>query len=99
LTVFLRVFWNAARFKRYVETRAFIPVTAYTGIESVKAVLQEDGEFPATRDQLVKHQGWKVVDLSKDKRIHLSQILSQIPKKTYCSVQDVIVELQSHKYN
>jgi uncharacterized protein YecE (DUF72 family) len=91
----IRMNTDATRFKRYAETRTFVPVTAYTGIDSVKAVLEEDAEFPTTRDQLVKHQGWKVVDLSLDKRIHLSQLLSQIPEKTYRSVRDVAMELEA----
>jgi len=90
----IRMNTDAARFKRYVETRTFIPVTAYTGIDSIKAVLQEDAEFPATRDQLIKHQGWKVIDLTVDKRTHLSQLLFQIPEKTYRNVSDVTTELR-----
>jgi uncharacterized protein YecE (DUF72 family) len=86
---------DATRFRRYVETKTFIPVTAFTGIDSVRAVLREDAEFPTTRDQLVKHQGWKVVDLTVDKRTHLSQLLSQIPEKTYCSVQEVTKEMDA----
>jgi uncharacterized protein YecE (DUF72 family) len=98
----IRMNTDAARFKRYVETRTFIPVTAYTGIDSVKAVLQEDAEFPATRDQLIKHQGWKVVDLTSYKRVHLSELLSNLPEKAYHSVQEVTKEmdaiLQTHRF-
>ena len=92
---------DAARFRTYVETKTFIPVTAFTGIDSVRAVLQEDAEFPATKDQLIKHQGWKVVDLTSCKRVHLSELLSKIPEKAYHSVQEVTKEmnaiLQTHR--
>ena len=86
---------DAARFKRYVETRTFIPVTALTGIDSVKAVLQEDAEFPSTKNQLIKDQGWKVIDLTSRKRVHLSDLLSKLPEKSYHSVQEVTKEIEA----
>ena len=84
---------DALRFKRYKETGTFIPITAYTGIESAKAVLQEDAKLPSTKAELIKHQGWKVIDLTLDKRVHLHELLSKIPEKTYNSLQEVIKEL------
>jgi len=91
----IRMNTDAARFKRYVETRTFIPVTAFTGIDSVKAVLQEDAEFPSTKNQLIKDQGWKVIDLTSNKRVHLSDLLSKLPEKSYHSVQEVTKEIEA----
>jgi len=91
----IRMNTDAARFKRYVETKTFIPVTAFTGIDSVKAVLQEDAEFPATKNQLIKHQGWKVIDLTSRKRARLSELLSKLPEKAYHSVQEVTKEIEA----
>jgi len=91
----IRMNTDAARFKRYAETRTFIPVTAFTGIDSVKAVLQEDAEFPSTKNQLIKHQGWKVVDLTSGKRVRLSELLSKLPEKSYHSVQEVTKEIEA----
>jgi hypothetical protein len=54
-------------------------VTAYTGLEFAKAVLSEDATFPATKAELKNKQGWKVIDLTKTKKIHLSGVLSKIP--------------------
>jgi uncharacterized protein YecE (DUF72 family) len=91
----IRMNTDAARFKRYAETRTFIPVTAFTGIDSAKAVLEEDAEFPSTRAELIEHQGWKVIDLTPDKRVHLSELLSKIPPKAYHSVQEVTKEMEA----
>jgi len=85
---------DALRFKKYKETGKFLPVTAYTGIESAKTVLQEDVRLPSTKAELVRHQGWKVIDLTADKRVHLHELLSKIPEKTYNSIQEVIEELE-----
>ncbi len=86
---------DAARLKKYKETGRFIPVTSYTGTESAKTVLQEDARFPSTKADLVKHQGWKVIDLTEEKRVHLSDLLVKLPEKTYKDVQDVITELEA----
>ena len=86
---------DALRFKRYKEAGTFMPITAYTGIESAKAVLQEDVKLPSTKAELIKHQGWKVIDLTIDKRVHLHELLAKIPEKTYNSLQEVIKELET----
>jgi hypothetical protein len=44
---------------------------------------------------LIEQQGWKVIDLTPDKRIHLSEVLSGIPEKTYGSISDVTKELEA----
>jgi len=84
---------DAARFKKFKETGKFLPVTAYTGLDSAKAVLQEDARFPSTKTKLIEHQGWKVIDLTPDRRVHLSELLSKIPEKTYNNVLEVTKEL------
>jgi uncharacterized protein YecE (DUF72 family) len=90
----LRMSTDAARFKRYTETGTHLPVTAYLGVESVKSVLQEDAVFPSTKDELIAHQGWKAIDLTEDKRVHLSKLLSRIPRKTYRTLSELTEELK-----
>lgn len=90
----IRMSSDASRFKKYKETKEFAPVTDYTGVASARAVLQEDAKFPSTKTELVKHQGWKVIDLTADKRVHLSELLHKLPEKTYDNVQEVVDELE-----
>lgn len=90
----IRMSSDAMRFKKYKEIRTFIPVTAFTGIDSARAVLQEDAIFPSTKMELLKHQGWKVIDLTLHKRIHLSTLLFKIPERTYYNIEEVIRELK-----
>ena len=90
----VRMNTDALRFKKFKETGRFPPVTAYTGIDSAKAVLEEDAKFPSTKAELVKHQGWKVIDLTMDKRVHLSEVLSRLPEKTYNGLQEIVKELE-----
>jgi uncharacterized protein YecE (DUF72 family) len=90
----LRMNTDATRFKAYKEKGVFLPVTSFTGVDSAKAVLSEDAHFPSTKAELVEHQGWKVIDLESDKRVHLSELLSKLPEKTYHSVEEVVQELE-----
>jgi uncharacterized protein YecE (DUF72 family) len=91
----LRMNTDAARFKEYKHTGTWLPVTAFTGVDSAKAVLSEDTRFPATKEALVEVQGWKVIDLTKEKRIRLSEVLSRIPEKTYGSLSEVVQALEA----
>lgn len=92
----LRMNTDAARFKAYKEKGVFLPVTSFTGVDSARAVLSEDAQFPSTKAELIAHQGWKVIDLEIDERTHLSELLSKLPEKTYHSVEEVIKELDVH---
>ena len=81
---------DAMRFKAYKQTGEFLPVTGQTGTESARAVLSEDAKFPSTRAELLADQGWKVVDLTEDKRIHLSEMLSGLPEIRYNSLDELV---------
>jgi len=44
---------------------------------------------------LIENQGWKVIDLTLDERVHLSELLSKVPDKTYNSVDEVAEALEA----
>ena len=90
----LRMNTDAARFKRYKATGTFLPVTSYRGAESAQAIMAEDAKFPITKSELIVEQGWKVIDATDNKRVHLSEALSKIPDKTYSSLNEVMTELR-----
>ena len=89
-----RMFSDAARFLQYKKTGKFLPVTSCTGLDSVRAVLYEDAVFPSSKDELIEDQGWKVVDLTAEKRVHLSELLTKIPDRTYEGVGEVVQVLE-----
>ena len=93
----IRMNTDAIRFKQYKETGNFLPVTKFTGANSVKAVLSEDARFPSSKRNLIEQQGWKVFDLTSDKRMHLSELLTRIPEKTYTTLDEVIQVLGIHE--
>jgi uncharacterized protein YecE (DUF72 family) len=89
----VRMYKDAARLKIYKETGKFPPVTNATGQQSLKAALMEDARFPATRQELIKDQGWKVIDLTENKRVHTSTLLEKLPERVFMDVDDVLVSL------
>lgn len=80
---------DAARYMRYKKTGTFIPITNLTGADSARAVLLEDTQFPISKSELIEEQGWKVIDLTLDKRVHLAELLVNVPDKTYNSVDEI----------
>jgi uncharacterized protein YecE (DUF72 family) len=86
---------DAARYMQYKKTGKFLPITSFTGVNSARAVLSEDARFPVSKSELIEKQGWKVIDLNVDKRVHLSELLSEIPNKTYNSVDEVAKALEA----
>ena len=89
-----RMHMDAARFMQYKKTGKFMPVTSFIGVDSARSVLSEDAVFPSSKSDLIAHQGWKVVDVTTNKRVHLSELLSGIPEKIYNDVDEVAEELR-----
>jgi uncharacterized protein YecE (DUF72 family) len=92
---FVRMYKDAARLKIYKETGKFPQITKYTGLASLEEVLREDAQFPTTKQALMQHQGWKLFDLTQDKRIHVAEFLQKLPEKTYNNISEVIETLRS----
>ena len=90
----VRMNTDAVRFMQYKKTGRFMPVTSFTGVDSVRAVLAEDAIFPSSKAELIEHQGWKVVDVTLDNRVHLSDLLEKVPEKTYNDVDEVVRVLE-----
>ncbi len=90
----VRMNTDAARYMQYKKTGTFLPVTSFTGVDSARAVLSEDAKFPLSKSELIEDQGWKVIDLTLDKRVHLSELLLKVPDKTYNSVDDIAQALE-----
>ncbi|UCC57658.1 MAG: DUF72 domain-containing protein [Candidatus Bathyarchaeum sp.] len=89
-----RMFKDAARLLLYEETGSFPMVTKSTGIDSLAEVLKEDAKFPSTRRELVRDQGWKVIDLSKEERVRASFLLNKLPDKTYYDTNEIVKVLE-----
>jgi uncharacterized protein YecE (DUF72 family) len=92
---FVRMYKDAARLKVYKETGEFPQITKYTGLDSLEEVLSEDAQFPASKQALIQNQGWKLFDLTEDKRVRAADFLQKLHEGTYSSVSEVIETLHS----
>jgi uncharacterized protein YecE (DUF72 family) len=91
----VKMYKDAARFKIFKETGRFPTVTGTTGQQSLKKVLLEDTVFPATKQELVRKQGWKVIDLTEKSRVHASTVLEKLPDKRFNGIDEVLANLPS----
>jgi uncharacterized protein YecE (DUF72 family) len=94
---FVKMYKDAARMKTYKQTGKFQKVTGSTGISSLEEILDEDAKFPATKQELVQNQGWKLFDYTPIERIHASRFLEKLPDRIYAGMDEVRKELQGVK--
>lgn len=86
---FVKMYKDAARLKMYKQTGKFPMITKSTGLASLEHILREDIEFPINKTKLIQRQGWKIFDLTSEKRVHAWEYLQELPEKTYKSFDDV----------
>lgn len=92
---FVRMYKDAARLKIYKETGKFPMITGSTGLSSLEEVLSEDASFPATKQDLVHSQGWKLLDQTETERIRAAELLQKLPEGTYNSVNEITGALRT----
>ena len=92
---FIKMYKDATRLKVYKETGSFPKVTRSTGLGSLQEVLREDAKFPSSKKELIRRQGWKLIDLKEDRRVHASHVLKRLPERVYYSIEDVTQTLTS----
>ena len=91
----LRMNSDASRFQQHLLTGSFPSATSAVGVDSAKTVLAEDASFPSSKSELIKKQGWKVIDVKPNHTAHLSDFLGGIPDKNYGSLDEVVKELEA----
>lgn len=89
----VKMYKDAARYKIYKQRKRFPLVTGVTGRQSLQKVLTEDATFPSTRQELIKAQGWKVIDLTDKKRAHAHVLLERLPDRCFRSIEEVLMNL------
>jgi uncharacterized protein YecE (DUF72 family) len=92
---FVRMYKDAARLKMYKQTGNFPSITGSTGLSSLEEVLKEDARFPATKQELIRTQGWKLFDLTKTERVRAGEVLEKVPEGSYNNMGELAHELRS----
>jgi uncharacterized protein YecE (DUF72 family) len=93
----VKMYKDASRFRVFKETGQFTTATGATGQQSLRKVLLEDAEFPATKKDLINKQGWKIIDLTQKKRVHASTLLEKLPNQTFKNIEEVLVDLEEDR--
>lgn len=86
----VKMYTDGARLKAYRATGKMPKVTGSLGIESLREVLAEDARFPATREEIIAMQGWKLFDFSPTKRMRVAEALRHIPNRKYQNLEELI---------
>ncbi len=89
----VRMYKDAARFLTFRRTGQFPAATESVGIDSLAEVLAPDARFPATRDELLRDHGWKLVDLDASRRARAAAYLERLPAIRYASLDQVLAAL------
>ena len=85
----VRMYRDAARLKTFLATGKFLKLSNYTGLDALEKVLEEDATFPLTKSELVNTQGWKLFDLTNDRRTRAEALLKKLPETTFLSARMV----------
>jgi len=89
----IRMYLDAARLERFIKKGELPRVTKSYGIDSLAEVLI-DADFPATKEELVRRHGWKLIDVDEKTRVPASVILKQLRRKSYRSLEELLRELK-----
>lgn len=92
---FVKMYKDAARLKVYKQTGKFPMVTHSTGVTSLEEVLNEDTVFPATKEDLIAKEGWKLFDKTETERVRVNEYLEKLPDGTYQSLDTLVDRLAS----
>lgn len=92
----ISMYLDAARMERFLRAGELPPVTRSYGVDSLAEVLEPArGEFPMSKQELVRRHGWKLIDVDEKTRIPASVILKQLRKDRYQKLEEVIAELRA----
>jgi len=86
----VRMYGDAARLKAFLQTGRFLQVTGQTGLDSLGDILKEDATFPESKEALIARQGWKLFDLTINKRVRAGKVLSMLPDRAYRSHRELL---------
>ncbi|MHA1917031.1 MAG: DUF72 domain-containing protein [Candidatus Ranarchaeia archaeon] len=89
-----KMYKDSARYKVFKHTGIFPQVTKGISEESIREILLEDAKFPYSKKELVKDQGWKVIELSNNRNVHASDLFEKLPDKEYNDVNDILTLIQ-----
>jgi uncharacterized protein YecE (DUF72 family) len=90
----LSMFEDGTRFKEFLLTGTFPRITALSGLDSIKEVLEKT-RYPISKSMLVKRLGWRLVQVEEGKQARLSPFLDRLPSRTYKNAEELLNDIKS----
>jgi len=89
----VRMYRDAGRVKSFIDKGYFPKITSGVGPDSIREILSEDARFPTTKSKLLKDQGWKVFQDTREVR-KISTVIEKLPERGFNSLEDLLIELR-----
>ena len=89
----VRMYKDAGRFLTFVRTGKAPPSTRHRGVKSLQEILEADARFPATKADLVREHGFRVVDTENGRDAHAVALLARLPLRRFVSAAEVAASL------
>lgn len=90
----VRMYADAGKLRFYLLYKDFPANKPPYGLEAVKRELEKDMKFPAAKDEIIRHEGWKVIPLNEKEDVHMGNILSWLPPGIYKNADEVVEALK-----
>jgi hypothetical protein len=90
----VRMYSDAARFLTFKRTGRFPQATSAKGLASLEEVLRPDARFPASRDELKRDHGWKIIDLDDRTRAHAVRLFETLPSRVFDTLEEMLSEIE-----
>ena len=92
----LSMFEDGARFMEYLSKGTFPKITSFTGLASIREVVEKT-RYPIAKSMLIKKLGWRLVEVEEGKQARLGTFLADLPSKHYRSIEELLNDISSIK--
>jgi len=92
----LSMFDDGVRFMEYLSKGTLPKITVSTGLASVRGIVEKT-RYPIARSMLIKRLGWRLVEVEEGKQVRLSQVLADLPSRSYENVEELLSEVKTVK--
>ncbi len=92
----LSMFDDSKRFLSLVKEGRIPPLREKKGLEAVGDLLSRI-VYPSTKSAISKKVGWNLIETVEGRQIRLSELLDDLPSRTYKNVEDLLSELRKRR--
>ena len=91
----VRMYRDAARFLTFKRTGSFPKLTESAGLDALGEVLRSGVRYPATREEILRNHGWRLVRTEGGAHVHASRALEVLPDRPFESAEAVLAAVRA----